>query len=93
MEQLIFDEVQRQLQLRGFALAKARSSTPSSWAPNEHNSAGRQAQVKAGTVPGEWSPSKRPQENVQIYLPKKHGNSYFGYKLSVSVDRRHKLIR
>ncbi|WP_455233706.1 transposase [Geopseudomonas aromaticivorans] len=44
-------------------------------------------------VPVEWSPAKRRQKDVDARWTKKHGKSYFGYKLSVSVDRRHKLIR
>ena len=31
--------------------------------------------------------------DVQARWTKKHGKSYFGFKLSSSVDRRHKLIR
>lgn len=44
-------------------------------------------------VPVEWSPAKRGQKDVQPRVTKKHGKSYFGYKLSVSVGARHKLIR
>ena len=36
---------------------------------------------------------QRRQKDVQARWTKKHGKSYFGYKLSSSVDRRHKLIR
>lgn len=49
--------------------------------------------VKEQAVPIEWSPAKRRQKDVDARWTKKHGKSYFGYKLSVSVDRRHKLIR
>jgi len=49
--------------------------------------------VKEQAVPAEWSPAKRRQKDVEARWTKKHGKSYFGYKLSVSVDRRHKLIR
>lgn len=38
------------------------------------------------------SPAKRRQKDIQARWTKKHGKSYFGYKPSVSVDRRHKLI-
>ena len=41
----------------------------------------------------EWSPAKCRQKDVDARWTKKHGKSYFGYRLSVSVDRRHKLIR
>jgi len=49
--------------------------------------------VQQDAMPAEWSPSKRRQKDVQARWTKKHGKSYFGYKLSSSVDRRHKLIR
>lgn len=44
-------------------------------------------------MPVEWAPAKRRQKDVEARWTKQHGQSYFGYKLSVSVDRRHKLIR
>ncbi|WP_232444558.1 transposase [Burkholderia ubonensis] len=49
--------------------------------------------VRQDAMPAEWSPSKRRQKDVQARWTEKHGKSYFGYKLSSSVDRRHKLIR
>ncbi len=49
--------------------------------------------VKQRAAPVEWKPAKRRQKDVEARWTKKHGKSYFGYKLSVSVDRRHKLIR
>ncbi|WP_412461171.1 transposase [Pseudomonas sp. SC11] len=44
-------------------------------------------------MPTEWSPAKRRQKDAQARWTTKHGKAYLGYKLSVSVDRRHKLIR
>ena len=49
--------------------------------------------VQHDAMPAEWSPSKRRQKDVQARWTKKHGKSDFGYKLSTSVDKRHKLIR
>lgn len=43
-------------------------------------------------MPVEWSPAKRRQKDVEARWTEKHGQSYFGYKLSVSVVPRHKLI-
>ncbi|WP_334180952.1 IS5 family transposase [Pseudomonas nitroreducens] len=94
VEHLIFDEVQRQLQLHGFSAREGQIIDASIVrAPTQHNKAEEQALVKAGAVPVEWSPAKRRQKDVQARWTKKHGKSYFGYKLSVSIDRRHKLIR
>ena len=49
--------------------------------------------AQKGAMPAEWSPSKRRQKDVQARWTKKHGKSYFGFKLSNSVDSRSKLIR
>ncbi|MHB1670201.1 transposase, partial [Thiomonas sp.] len=49
--------------------------------------------VQQDAMPAEWSPAKRRQKDVQARWAQKHGKSYFGYKLSSSVDRRHKMIR
>ena len=44
-------------------------------------------------MPIGWSPAKRRQKDLDASWSKKHGKSYYGYKLSVCVDRKHKLIR
>lgn len=49
--------------------------------------------VQQDAMPAQWSPAKRRQKDVQARWTKKRGKSYFGYKFSSSVDRRHKLIR
>ncbi|HGP0212061.1 TPA: hypothetical protein ACLEX3_003147 [Pseudomonas aeruginosa] len=49
--------------------------------------------MKQRAAPIEWEPAKRRQKDVEARWTKKHGKSYFGCKLSVSEDRRHKLIR
>jgi hypothetical protein len=41
----------------------------------------------------EWSPPKRCQKEIEARWTKKHGKSYFGYKLSANADKRYKLIR
>jgi len=91
---MIFEEVQRQLQLHGFSAREGQIINASIVrAPTQHNSTEEQAQVKAGSVPTEWAPAKRRQKDVQARWTKKHGKAYFGYKLPFSVERRHKLIR
>jgi IS5 family transposase len=94
VEHLIFDEVQRQLQLNGFNAREGQIIDASIVrAPIQHNTAEEQEVVKQRAAPIEWEPAKRRQKDVEARWTKKHGKSYFGYKLSVSVDRRHKLIR
>ncbi|MDR6714293.1 IS5 family transposase [Pseudomonas hunanensis] len=94
VEHLIFDEVQRQLQLNGFNAREGQIIDASIVrAPTQHNTAEEQEVVKQRAAPVEWKPAKRRQKNVEARWTKKHGKSYFSYKLSVSVDRRHKLIR
>lgn len=44
-------------------------------------------------MPADWSPPKRKQKDLDARWTKKHRKSYFGYKLSVSADKRCKLIR
>ena len=44
-------------------------------------------------LPTEWAPAKRRQKDVEARWTKKHGKSYFGYKLSASADKRYKLVR
>ena len=94
VEHLIFDEVQRQLQLNGFNAREGQIIDASIVrTPVQHNSTDEQAVVKQRAVPLQWTPAQRRQKDVEARWTKKHGKSYFGYKLSVSVDRRHKLIR
>lgn len=94
VEHQIFAEVQRQLQEYGFRAREGQIIDASIVrAPTQHNTADEQAVVKEKAVPIEWSPAKRRQKDADARWTKKHGKSYFGYKLSVSVDRRYKLIR
>ena len=46
-----------------------------------------------GNIPPQWSEAKRCQKDVDASWTKKHEKSYFGYKISVNVDKRYKLIR
>ena len=44
-------------------------------------------------MPADWTPAKRRQKDIDARWAKKHGKSYFGYKLSANPDKRYKLIR
>jgi IS5 family transposase len=44
-------------------------------------------------MPSDWTPAQRRQKDIDATWTKKHGKSYFGYKVSISADQRYKLIR
>ncbi|MCP2012455.1 hypothetical protein [Duganella violaceipulchra] len=49
--------------------------------------------VAENAMPADWSPAKRRQKDIEARWTKKHGKSYFGYKLSANADKRYKVIR
>lgn len=50
------------------------------------------ALVAEGAMPIVWSPAKRRQKDTDARWTKKHGKSYFGYKVSSNADKRYKLV-
>jgi transposase, IS5 family len=44
-------------------------------------------------MPITWKPAKRRQKDTDARWTKKHGKSYFGYKVSANADKRYKLVR
>jgi len=63
--------------------------------PIQRNSRDENAKIKEGETPEGWEnkPAKRRQKDTDARWTKKHGNSHYGYKNHVNVDRRHKLVR
>ena len=61
-------------------------------APKQHISRQERAKLQEGRSPN-WSEAKSRQKDTDATFTKKHGKSYFGYKLSVSVDDKHGFIR
>ncbi len=61
-------------------------------APRQHLSGEERAMVEEGAMPAMWGPAKRRQKDTDASWTKQHGKSHFGYKLSISVDRRYKVI-
>jgi len=51
------------------------------------------ALVKQQSMPADWSPSKRRQKDIDATWTKKHGKSFFGFKVTANTDKRYKLIR
>lgn len=62
-------------------------------APIQRNTREENAQIKEGGIPEQWSDAKRAQKDVQARWVKKHGKSFYGYKLHANTDRRWGFIR
>lgn len=62
-------------------------------APIQHNRRDENETIKHGNVPDDWSAAKRAQKDVEARWTKKHGKSYYGYKLHANTDRRWGFIR
>jgi IS5 family transposase len=91
---LVFEQVQRQLQQHGY-MARCGQIVDASLVqvPVQRNKREEAEIVKDGTMPLGWKAYKRAQKDVDARWTKKHGKSYFGYKLHASVDKRYKLLR
>jgi len=62
-------------------------------APIQRNRREENEQIAQGEVPEEWSVAKRAQKDVEARWTKKHGKSWYGYKLHANSDRRWGFIR
>ncbi len=64
-------------------------------APRQRNSREDNAKLKQGETPEDWKdkPSMLRQKDVDARWTKKHGQTHYGYKNHISIDRKHKLIR
>ena len=62
-------------------------------APKQHFSKDDKERLQQNAMPADWSPAKRRQKDLDATWTKKHGKSHYGFKLSISVDRKHKVIR
>jgi IS5 family transposase len=60
-------------------------------APRQHS--GKKELLAQGVMPTDWKPTKRCRKDVDATWTKKHGKSHFGYKLSINVDRKYRIIR
>ena len=63
--------------------------------PTQHNKRDENVKIKAGEIPEGWvdKPVKFCQKDTDARWTKKQGNSHYGYKNHINVDRRHKLVR
>ena len=62
-------------------------------APIQHFAQEDKAQLQESNVPQDWSAVKRRQKDLDATHAKKHRKNHHGYKLSISVDIKHKFIR
>ncbi|CAN7549395.1 IS5 family transposase [Duganella sp. LjRoot269] len=90
----IFDAVNRQLSMHGY-MARGGQMIDASIVQTPRQSINKEekAIVTEGAMPADWKPAKRRQKDIDARWTKKHGKSYFGYKLSANADKRYKLIR
>ena len=90
----IFAGVERQLLKAGY-IARGGQIIDATLvpAPRQRNSRGENQLIKDGAMPADWKPAKRRQKDTDATWTKKHGKSHFGYKLSINVDKKYKVIR
>ena len=90
----LFDGVSAQLLKKGFIARDGQiidaSLVP---APKQHTRRGEKDLIEQGAMPAGWRPAKRRQKDPDATWTKKHGKSHFGYKLSINVVKKYKIIR
>lgn len=90
----ISEAVGRQLSEAGF-IARGGQIIDASivTAPIQHNRDQEDQAIKRGEPPTDWPAAKRSQKDVDARWTRKHGKSYYGYKLHANTDRRWGFIR
>ncbi len=61
-------------------------------APKQHVTKDDKKQLTEGAMPADWKSAKRRQKDLDATWTKKHGKIHYGYKLSINVDKRYKII-
>lgn len=91
---VVFDGVTTQLLAHGF-IARGGQIVDATLvpAPKQRNSREENKLVKEGAMPADWKPAKRRQKDTDATWTQKHGKNHFGYKLSINVDKKYKVIR
>lgn len=62
-------------------------------APIQRNTREQNAAIKHDQVPEDWHAAKRSQKDTDARWTKKHGKSFYGYKVPANTDRRWGFIR
>jgi len=90
----LFGQAQPQIARHGFiARCGQIIDTTLVPAPKQDFTQEEKAIFEQGVMPSDWSLVKRRQKDLDASWIRKHGKSHYGYKLSVNVDKRHKVIR
>ena len=90
----LFAGVERQLFKQGYIARGGQIiDAPLVPAPKQHFTKEDKEQIKQDAMPADWSPAKRRQKDLDTTWTKKHGKSHHGYKFSINVDNRYKVIR
>lgn len=63
--------------------------------PRQRNTREENAAIRGGELPEGWEdkPALRRQKDTDARWTKKRGQSHYGYKNHINVDKKHKLIR
>ena len=90
----LFDGVTRQLLAKGF-IARGGQIIDATLVPAPRQKIHREEReiIEQQALPAQWKPAQRRQKDLDASWTKKHGKSYFGYKLSINADARYKIIR
>jgi IS5 family transposase len=90
----LFEGVSRQLLKKGF-IARGGQMIDATLVPAPKQKISRKDKeiIDQRATPADWEPVQRRQKDTDATWTRKHGKSYFGYKLSVNVDKKHKIIR
>ena len=90
----LFKQFDRFLRQNGFSAKKGQIVDASIVsAPKQRNTREENQSIKEGTVPDDWSQTKKRQKDTQARWIKKNGINRFGYKNHIDIDVKHKLIR
>ena len=90
----LFDAANRELAKHGY-IARGGQIIDATIvpAPKQYYRKEEQELIRQQATPADWPAAKRRQKDTDASWTRKHGKSYFGYKLSASSDKRYKLIR
>ena len=90
----LFDGVERQLLKQGY-IARGGQIIDATLvpAPKQHFTKADKEQLRQDALPADWKPAKRRQKDLDASWTQKHGKHHHGYKLSINVDKRYKVIR
>jgi len=96
MGNVIFEEFQHQLHRYGY-IPRGGQIVDASLipAPVQRNTKEENRIIKSNAIPIDWASNehKRRQKDTDARWTKKHDKSHYGYKTSINMDKRTKLIR